>query len=556
MGSASADRTPRGISAEKTQGAMSLIYDKDGKPYMIVKEEEKKNKITGIEAQKKILSEGMTVSSSLKGSFGPKGLDKILINSDGDITLTNDGATILQNVEFSSSVSKLLVGLSKSQDDQIGDGTTGVIVFAGGLLEQIEGLLSKGIHPLKIADGFEKACGVAVQRLDEIVETIEFSESNRERLLDMAQTSLNSKVVSRNKKQFAQIAVDAVFRVADRERRDLNMELIKVIGHPGGEVGDTRLFDGVLLEKPFSHPQMPSEITDAKIAILTCPFEPPKPKTKHKLTISDVSEFAKLQEYEKNAFRGMISKLKEEGVTVAACQWGFDDEANHLLVSSGLSAIRWIGGMEIEQLAIATDGRIVPRFEDITGKKLGRAGRIKEIHCGTGKEKMLLVEECAGGHTVSVLVRGGNKMVVEEAKRSLHDSICAVRNILRDGRVVCGGGSCEIACSVAVESEAEKSSGEEEYVLRAFARGLESVPLVLANNSGLDGMQVLSSVRAKHVAGKGSTFGVDCMGLGESDMKAQKVFEGYLSKREQIILATQMVKMLLKIDEVIERKAE
>lgn len=279
--------------------------------------------------------------------------------------------------------------------------------------------------------------------------------------------------------------MDAVLSVADLERKDVDFELIKVDGKVGGSLEDTILVKGVIVDKDFSHPQMPDEVKDAKLAILTCAFEPPKPKTKHKLDITTVEEFKKLQNYEKTKFTEMIEQIKATGANLVICQWGFDDEANHLLLQNKLPAVRWVGGPEIELIAIATNGRIVPRFEDLSAKKLGSAGIVREMSFGTTREKMLVIEECANTRAVTVFVRGSNKMVcilrtveandltphnqiIDEAKRSLHDALCVVRNLVKDNRVVYGGGAAEIACSLAVEEAALK------VCIRKLASGRQS----------------------------------------------------------------------------------
>lgn len=371
----------------------------------------KKKRQFGNEAVKSHILAARTVANIVKTSLGPRGLDKILISPDGDITVTNDGATILQQMEITNHVAKLLVELSKSQDDEIGDGTTGVVVLAGALLEQAAELIDKGIHPIRIADGYEQACDIAVAELDKISDVIDFSKEETSNLVKVARTSLGSKIVSKAHDQFANIAVDAVLSVADLERKDVDFELIKVDGKVGGALEDTILVKGVIVDKDFSHPQMPSEVRDAKIAILTCAFEPPKPKTKHKLEISSVEEFKKLQTYEREKFIEMIQQIKDAGANLVICQWGFDDEANHLLLQNDLPAVRWVGGPEIELVAIATNGRIVPRFEDLKPEKLGRAGIVREMTFGTTREKMLVIEECANTRAVTVFIRGSNKMV-------------------------------------------------------------------------------------------------------------------------------------------------
>jgi T-complex protein 1 subunit epsilon len=251
------------------------------------------------------------------------------------------------------------------------------------------------------------------------------------------------------------MAVDAVMAVADLERKDVDFELIKVDGKVGGSLQDSQLVYGVVVDKDFSHPQMPRVVKDAKIAILTCPFEPPKPKTKHQLDITSVEEFRKLQQYEQNKFEEMVSQVKDCGANLVICQWGFDDEANHLLLQRELPAVRWVGGPEIELIAIATNGRIVPRFAELSPEKLGHAGIVREISFGTTKDRMLVIEECSNSRAVTCFIRGGNKMIIDEAKRSLHDAICVVRNLIRDNRIVYGGGSAEISSSLAVSAEAD-----------------------------------------------------------------------------------------------------
>lgn len=392
------------------------MQDEQGRPFIVVRDQGKKTRLHGNDAVKSHILAARTVADIVKTSLGPRGLDKILISPDGDITVTNDGATILGQMEISNNVAKLLVELSKSQDDEIGDGTTGVVVLAGALLEQAADLIDKGIHPIRIADGFDEACEVAVAELDKISDVMPFSRDDTQNLHRVARTSLGSKIVSKAHDQFAQIAVDAVLSVADLERKDVDFELIKVDGKVGGALEDSLLVKGVIVDKDFSHPQMPSEVKDAKLAILTCAFEPPKPKTKHKLDITSVEEFKRLQKYESDKFTEMIEQIKATGANVVICQWGFDDEANHLLLTNKLPAVRWVGGPEIELIAIATNGRIVPRFEDLSAEKLGKAGIVREMSFGTTRDKMLVIEECANTRAVTVFVRGSNKMVCPPRK--------------------------------------------------------------------------------------------------------------------------------------------
>jgi T-complex protein 1 subunit epsilon len=340
-------------------------------------------------------------------------------------------------------------------------------------------------------------------------------------------------------------------KVANLETRDVNFDLIKVEGKAGGTLAETALINGIVIDKDFSHPQMPKEVTDAKMCILTCPFEPPKPKTKHKLDITSVEAYEALYKQEQEYFTTMIKQVKDSGANLVICQWGFDDEANHLLLQNQLPAVRWVGGVELELIAIATGGRIVPRFSELTAEKLGRAGRVREVAFGTTKERMLVIEDCASSDAITVLVRGGNKMIVEEAKRSLHDAMCVTRNLIKNNRIVYGGGAAEIACGIAVRDYADQTAGIEQYAIRAFADALEDVPMALAENSGLNPIESLSAVRAQQIAEKNPRLGIDCNSSGTNDMKEQQVFETLIGKQQQLQLATQVVRMILKIDDVI-----
>jgi len=528
-----------------------VAFDEYGQPFIILREQGKQRRLTGREASKANILAAKAVSEVMRSSLGPKGMDKMLVSPDGDVTVTNDGATILEKMEVTHQIGKLLVELSKSQDDEIGDGTTGVVVFAGALLSEAEKLLDKGIHPIRISRGFEQACDIAVAHLGSIGDFINWTPENIEPLLQTAMTTLGSKIVNRFQQQMAQIAVDAVLSVADLERKDVNFDLIKLEGKVGGKLEDTMLVRGIIIDKDMSHPQMPKEVRDAKIAILTCPFEPPKPKTGHKLDITTVADYEKLSKIEQKYFVDMVQQVKDSGATLIICQWGFDDEANHLLLQNKLPAVRWVGGVEIELIAIATGGRIVPRFEELKPEKLGRAGLVREIEFGTTKDRMIVIEGCPNSRAVTVFVRGGNKMIVDEAKRSLHDAMCVTRNLIRDNRIVYGGGSAEISCAIKIREVADSTAGMEQYALRAFADALEAIPLALAENSGLPPIETLSEAKAAQIAQKNPRLGVDCLQKGAMDMRAQQVFETLIGKQQQLLLASQLVKMILKIDDVI-----
>ncbi|EMS67792.1 T-complex protein 1 subunit epsilon [Triticum urartu] len=495
---------------------MALAFDDFGRPFIILREQESKSRLRGLDAHKANVAAGKAVARSLRTSLGPKGMDKILQSPDGDVTITNDGVTILEQMDVDNQIAKLMVELSRSQDYEIGDGTTGVVVLAGSLLEQAEKLLERGIQPIRIAEGYEMASKIAFDHLEHISTRFEFTAANIEPLVQTCMTTLSSKIVNRCKRMLAEIAVRAVLAVADLERKDVNLDLIKVDGKVGGKLEDTELIYGIAVDKDMSHPQMPKRIEDANIAILTCPFEPPKPKTKHKVDIDTVEKFQTMRGQEQKYFDEMVQKCKDVGATLVICQWGFDDEANHLLMQRNLPAVRWVGGVELELIAIATGGRIVPRFQELTPDKLGQAGLVREKSFGTTKDRMLCIERCANSRAVTIFIRGA-----------------------------------EISCSVAVEAAADRYAGAEQYAIRSFADALDGIPLALAENSGLPPIDTLTAVKSQQIQENNPYCGIDCNDVGTNDMREQNVFETLIGKQQQILLATQVVKMILKIDDVI-----
>lgn len=437
----------------------------------------------------------------------------------------------------------------------MGDGTTGVTVLAGSLLEQAENLLDRGIHPLRIAEGYALACKVALDTLDGIATELGFSTTGGpaelEPLVQTCATTLSSKVVGRHRRKLAEMCVDAVLSVADVARRDVNLDLIKVEGKVGGALEDSRLVRGIVLDKDMSHPQMPKSLENVKIAILTCPFEPPRPKTKHKVDIDTPEKFEALRAQEQAYFEEMVQQCKDSGAGLVICQWGFDDEANHLLARKHLPAVRWVGGVEIELLALATGARIVPRFADLSPEKLGFAKSVREVPFGTTRDRVLVIEGCKESKAVTLFVRAGNRMMLEETKRSLHDALCVARNLVRDNRIVYGGGAAEMACSLAVETAADDVRGVEQHAVRAFADALDVVPLSLAENAGLPPIESLTEVKTRQLREKNPYLGIDCNCEGTHDMRTQGVFETLAGKKQQLVLATQVCQMILKIDDVI-----
>lgn len=548
--------------AQRINGAqlLGVSQDENGNPVYLMREGTEKKRARGLEAHKSNITIARALANTLRTSLGPRGMDKILVSGDRELTITNDGATILERMEVDNHIARLLVDLSKCQDNEIGDGTTGVVVLAGSLLEHAETLLDKGIHPIRISDGYDMACDVAIKHLESIATTYSFSTDNKEPLIKAAMTSLGSKVINRYHRTMAEVAVNAVLQVADLQRNDVDFELIKVRSKIGGKLEDIKIIDGFLIDQEMSHPGMRKSVNHAKIAVLTCPFEPPKPKTTYKIDVDSVEKYNTLYREEQQFFIDMIEHLKEAGANFVVCQWGFDDEANHLLMQNDINAVRWVKGEDIEAVALATGARIIPRFEDISSDKLGYAEAVREISLGTSSDKIMVFEGLqpqqttadSVPHTIStVFIRGGNNMIIEEARRSLHDAMCVVRNLIRDPRVIYGGGSAEISCSLAVAEAAEHVGTVEQYALRAFSEALDIIPLTLARNSSIQPIETLAVVKAAQKKTGNHHLGIDCMRRNTIDMKEQNVFETLSSKVQQLLLATQVVRMILKIDEVI-----
>ncbi|KAL0248159.1 hypothetical protein GEMRC1_003395 [Eukaryota sp. GEM-RC1] len=533
-------------------GQPPVIFDEYGRPFVILRDQQEKKKVSGLEALRQNILAAVSVATTLRTSLGPKGADKMLVSPDGDLNISNDGATIMEQMQVEHEVAKLLVELSRSQDAEIGDGTTSVVVFAGALLEQALELLNRGMHPVRVAAGYEKAAQICSAYLREISDELKMEEDLRSHLIKTAKTTLSSKIVCKDIEKMASIAVDAVLSVADLTRRDTNLDLIKVVTKTGGRIEDTMLVQGIVAEKEFSHPQMPKKVTDAKIAILTCPMEAPKPKNKHHIDIVDADAYERLATMEHDYFAKMIESLKEVGCNFVVCQWGFEDEANHLLLKNGINALRWVSGPEIELLAIATGARIVPRFEDLSADKLGSAASIKEVALGTTRDRFVFFEGCPSSRAVTVVCRGSNNMAVAETQRSLHDAICVARNLIRDPAIIYGGGSAEIACAIKINEHADTVTNTEQFAYRAFADALEAIPMALAENAGLDVLETVASLRTQQMKENKSDYGVDCNGTGDNDMKAQHVFETLKGKQQQLLLATQVTKMILRIDTNLE----
>mmetsp|Transcript_12911 Transcript_12911/g.25541 ORF Transcript_12911/g.25541 Transcript_12911/m.25541 type:complete len:523 (+) Transcript_12911:48-1616(+) len=508
-------------------------------------------KFKGINIIKANIKKVIEISKILRSSFGPMGMDKIIKKSDNKIIITNDGATILNTLEFKNEITSIIGELSRSQDEEIGDGTTGIVLIAANLLDQTEKLMEKGIHPTRIIEGFEHAADFCLFYLETISRNLTKKNNIYSCLLFTAMTAMNSKVINRSKKKLAEICVKAVLAVSDLKRKDFNFELIKIDGKIGGNLENTTLINGIVIDKDFSHSQMPKEINDVRISIVTSPLEPPKPKTKHRIDIENIQNFKELEKIEQQFFREMISQLKNSGTNLLLCQWGFDDEGNHLLLRNKLSAVRWVSGQEIDLLALATGAQIVPRFNEITSSTLGFAARIRENCFGTTSDRILIVENCANSKALTIFIRGSSEFILNEAKRAMHDALCAVKNLIRDSRILFGGGSAEMACALKISKEAEKCVGLKHFVLQSFSESLKIIPLVLAENAGYFSIESISQLQNRQIKEKNPFLGIECFGNGICSMQKLKVFESLISKQQQIQMAVQIASGILRIDDFI-----
>lgn len=486
------------------------------------------------------------ISTFLSTSLGPTGMDKILVDKDGNFKVTNDGATIIKEMDMTNNpISQLVLQLSQSQDEEVGDGTTSIVILASAILNQVKILLEKGIHPIKISEGLNLALTLAEQNLIKISEDVQDLNNY---LLKAAKTSLGSKIVSLY--DFSGMCVEAALAVADLTRKDLDLEFINIQSAVGKSLAETKLIKGLVIKKEFSHPQMTKTVSKAKIALLSCPFEPPRLKNKNSLLISTIEGFKNLELYQKSKFEQMISSLKACNSTAVICQWGFDDEANSMLMQNGIPSIRWVGGNELGLIAAHVNGSIISRFEDLTEESLGTAD-IKEESLGTDNEKIITIESPSKNKAVTILVRGSTEYVIEEAKRSIHDALCAIRNVIVSGKIVYGGGSCEINTSIFLEKKAREYSPEEEESIKAFSKALLDIPTILALNSGFEPIEYVEKLKELQCANNDYTIGVDCLETGEKNMKKAGIFETLKSKTRQLKMATELVNTILKINEVI-----
>jgi archaeal chaperonin len=518
-----------------------------GQPVLILKEGS--NQSRGKEAQRNNIQAAKLIAEIVKSSIGPRGMDKMLVDSLGDVTITNDGATMLKEIDVQHPAAKMLVEVSKATDNEVGDGTTSAVILAGALLEKAEILIDKGVHPTIIVEGYNKAAAKAIEFLNEIAE--KFPATSKEWLVKVARTSMQTKLVSRESQELAELVVGAVLQVAEKTddgSYKVDLDNIKVEKKPGGSLRDTTLIKGIVLDKEVVHAGMPKRIEKAKIALVNAAFEIEKTEFDAKLNISDPTMMKKFLDEETHMLKGMADKVSSVGANVLICQKGMDDIAQHYLAKAGILAVRRAKESDLTKLAKATGARIANNFDDLTVKDLGYADLVEERK--VEQDKWVFIEGCRNPKAVTILIRGGTQRIVDEAERSMHDALMVSKDAVQKPAIVAGGGAPEAEVAAKVMKWTDKLNGREQLAAQKFAEALETIPVCLATNAGLDPIDTMTEIRAKHADG-GKWFGVEAKEGKVKDMYKENVLEPLAVKEQIVKSATEAACMILRIDDVI-----
>ncbi|MEM3696252.1 MAG: thermosome subunit beta [Candidatus Bathyarchaeia archaeon] len=517
-----------------------------GVPVLILKEGSSRSR--GREAQHANIMAARIVAETVKSSLGPKGMDKMLVDSFGDTTITSDGRTILDEMDIQHPAAKMMVEVAKTQDNEAGDGTTTAVILAGELLNKAEELIGKNVHPTIIIDGYKKASEKALEVLEKIAMP---TESNREEYLKkVAMTSMASKLVAEHREYLAELAVKAVLEVAEKEdgKYKVDIDDIKVEKKPGESLRDTKLIQGIVLDKEVVHSGMPKRVEKAKIALLDTALEIEKTEFDAKINIESPEQMDAFLKQEEEMLRQMVEKIEAVGANVVLCQKGIDDMAQHFLARKGILAVRRIKKSDMEKLSKATGGKIITNIDDMSPSDLGYASLVEERKIGD--DKMTFVEGCKHPRAVTILIRGGTERIVDEAERSIHDALCVVRDVVEEPKILAGGGAPELEISRALKKYAETLPGREQLAVKSFAEAIEVVPVTLTENAGLDPIDILSELRARHE--KGETWaGIEVNSGKVQDMSEAGVFEPLAVKKQIVKSAGEAASMILKIDDVI-----
>ena len=517
-----------------------------GQPVLILKEGTAQTR--GREAQRNNILAAKLVGEIVRSSLGPRGMDKMLVDSLGDVTVTNDGATILKEIDVQHPAAKAMVEISKATDNEVGDGTTSAVVLASALLEKAEELLDKDVHPTVIVDGYKKAAEKAKEILSSIA--IKVDPKDREWLNKIARTSMATKLVSSEGKYLATLVVDALLLVAEEQNGKLKVDIddVKVEKKPGGSITDSKLIQGIVLDKEVVHSGMPKRVTNAKIALLNCPLEIEKTEFDAKININNPEQIKMFLDEENRMLREMVEKIASTGANVVICQKGIDDIAQHYLAKAGILAVRRAKESDMTKLAKATGGRVVTSLEELSPSDLGYAELVEERRIE--EDKWVFVEGCKNPKAVTIFLRGGTQRIVDECERSVHDALCVVRDVMHKPYIVVGAGAPEAEVASKLFDWAQTLSGREQLAVQKFAEAVESIPLALAENAGMDPIDTLVELRARHSKGE-KTVGVNALEGKIEDATKFEVYEPLAVKEQVLAAATEAATMILRIDDII-----
>jgi len=518
---------------------------------LILKEGTKRERGKG--AQFNNIAAAKAVADAVRSTLGPRGMDKMLVDSLGDVVITNDGVTILKEMDIEHPAAKMLVEVAKTQDAEAGDGTTTAVILAGELLKKAEDLIEQNIHPTVIASGYRQAAGKAREVLERISTKVTIKDTNV--LRDVAITAMQSKSASGQKEHLADIAVKAVTTVAEElasGRYFVDEDNIQIVKKQGGSIADTELVEGIIVDKERVHPGMPSQIDNARIALVDAALEVKKTEIDAKIEITDPSQLQAFLSEEENMLKGMVDRVKKSGATVLFCQKGIDDLAQHYLSKEGIYAVRRVKKSDMEKLAKATGGKIATKLDELTRDDLGNAKLVFEKKIGD--DEMTFVTGCKNPKAVSIMIRGGTEHVVDEVERSLEDAVSVAAVTIEDGKVIYGGGAAATEIAFGLRDFASTVGGREQIAIEAFADAIEVIPRTLAENAGLDPIDTLIELRKEHKKG-GKTAGVDVFTGKITDMKKNKVIEPIRVGTQAISSATDAAVMILRIDDVIAAKS-
>ena len=520
-----------------------------GVPVLILKEGTERAR--GRDARENNIMAVRALADAVRSSLGPRGQDKMLVDSLGDVTITNDGATILDEIEVQHPAAKMLVQVAKAQDAETGDGTTSAVVVCGELLKQALGLITSGVHPTVIISGYRKAVDKATEVLDGM--SVECTLEDRNKLLKVVETSIASKLIAEAKDFLAPIAVDSVLQITEETNSGLvaDIDHIKVEKKEGGSVRDTQLVRGVIVDKEIVHSEMPRRISKAKIALVNASMEVEKTEMDAEIRITDPEQMKSFLDEEQRMLKSISEKVKATGANVVFGQKGIDDKVQHYLAKDGILAVRRIKKSDMEALARATGGSVVSSIDHLTEAHLGACETVEERK--VGDDKMVFVEGCKDPKTVSVLIRGGTERVVDEAERAFHDAVSVVRDAVEDAKIVPGGGAPEVEVASQLREYAGTLKGREQIAVNRFADAMEIIPKTLAENAGHDPIDVIVALRADHGSGK-NTMGVDVHSGKSKDMMKAGVLEPLRVKTHAVRSATEAASLILRIDDVIASK--